>query len=102
MTGEWGGRRVTLVWLRRRFVCHNCGERHLEEHPEFGGNLTRRLVADAKAMSISAVSRREGLGRHKIMVLVSSWSEFVAEIAAAGGAGCYWLTRPRSGGDTAM
>ena len=39
-----GERAVTLVWLRRRFVCGNCGERHLEEHSEFEGNLTRRLA----------------------------------------------------------
>lgn len=53
------GRRTTLVWIRRRFVCENCDERHLEIHPEFEGGLTRRLarglVADAKAMSIRAV-----------------------------------------------
>ncbi len=76
------GRRVTLVWQRRRFECGNCGERHLEEHPEFEGNLTRRfarqLVADARVMPIIAVARREGLGWHKIMGLVSSWSELVA------------------------
>lgn len=58
------GRRVTLVWQRRRFECGNCGERHLEVHPEFEGNLTRRfarqLVADARVMPIIAVARREG------------------------------------------
>lgn len=27
------GRRTTLVWLRRRFTCTNCGERHTETHP---------------------------------------------------------------------
>ena len=78
-----GERAVTLVWKRRRFVCESCGERHLEEHPEFEGNLTRRLarqlVADARVMSVSAVARREGIGWHKIMSLVSSWAERVAE-----------------------
>ena len=78
-----GERAVTLVWQRRRFACGNCGERHLEEHPEFEGNLTRRLarqlVADAKVMSVSAVARREGISWHKIMGLVSSWSARVAE-----------------------
>ena len=71
------------MWLRRRFVCGICGERHLEEHPEFEGNLTRRLarqlVADVRVMSVSAVSRREGISWHKIMGLVSSWAERVAE-----------------------
>ena len=47
--------RVREVWL----------ERHLEEHPEFEGNLThrrlaRQLVADVRVMSVSAVARREG------------------------------------------
>ena len=39
-----GDRAVTLVWQRRRFVCGNCAQRHLEDHPEFEGNLTRRLA----------------------------------------------------------
>ena len=60
------GRQVTLVWQRRRFVCDSCGNRHLESHPEFEGNLTRRLarqvIADTRVMTISAVARREGLG----------------------------------------
>ncbi len=30
------GRRATLVWRRRRFCCGNCGERHLEDHDQFG------------------------------------------------------------------
>ena len=59
------GRATTLLWLRRRFACGNCGERHLETHQEFEGQLTRRLarqlVADAKVMSIRAVVRRHGL-----------------------------------------
>lgn len=56
------GRPVTLIWHRRRFACANCAERHLEDHGEFEGQLTRRLaraiVADAKVMSIRAVARR--------------------------------------------
>ena len=63
------GRRVTLVWQRRRFVCDDCGARHLESHPEFEGNLTRRLarqiVVDTRVMTISAVAKREGLGRRQ-------------------------------------
>ena len=58
---------MTLVWQYRRFVCDNCGARHLEEHPDFEENPTRRLarqiVADARVMTISAAARREGLGR---------------------------------------
>ena len=77
------GRRMTLVWIRRRFSCDNCDERHLEIHPEFEGGLTRRLarglVADAKVMSIRAVVRRHGLDWHLIQALVTSWSATVAE-----------------------
>lgn len=76
------GRRMTLVWLRRRFECGNCDERHLEIHPEFEGGLTRRLarglVADAKVMSIRAVVRRHGLDWHLIQALVTAWSALVA------------------------
>ncbi|WP_208029265.1 transposase family protein [Rhabdothermincola sediminis] len=75
------GRPVTLVWQRRRFVCGNCGQRHLECHDEFEGRLTRRLarvlVADAKVMSIRAVARRHGIAWKTIMALVSSWAEAV-------------------------
>ena len=38
------GRRMTLVWIRRRFSCANCEQRHLEDHQEFEGGLTRRLA----------------------------------------------------------
>ena len=77
------GRRMTLVWIRRRFVCSNCDGRHLEDHQEFEGALTRRLarqlVADAKVMSIRAVVRRHGLNWHLIQDLVDVWSALVAE-----------------------
>jgi len=61
------GRLVTLVWHQRRFVCGNCGERHIEDHPEMEGKVTRRLaralVADAKVMPIRAVARRHSTAR---------------------------------------
>ena len=34
---EVSGRRMTLVWQRRRMVCGNCGSRFLEDHPAFEG-----------------------------------------------------------------
>ena len=80
---EVSGRRTTLVWMRRRLSCGNCGERSLEDHPEFEGRMTRRLarclVADARVMPISAAARRHGLGWHLVMALVKSWSDLVAE-----------------------
>ena len=75
---EVSGRRTTLVWMRRRFVCDNCGSRHLEDHPEFEGRLTRRLarrlVADARVMTLRAAARRHGLGWHLINSVVKAWS----------------------------
>lgn len=80
---EVSGRRTTLVWLRRRLSCGSCGERFLEDHPEFEGRMTRRLarrlVADARVMTIAAAARRHKLSWHVVMALVRSWSELVAE-----------------------
>ena len=77
------GRRTTLVWRRRRFECGNCGERHLEDHDQFQGGLSRRfarrLVHDATVMSIRAVGRHHGVGWHRIMGLVRAHSERVAQ-----------------------
>ena len=77
------GRRTTLVWRRRRFECDNCGERHLEDHAQFQGGLTRRfarrLVADARVMPIRAASRHHGVGWHRIMGLVRAEAVRVAE-----------------------
>ena len=57
------GRQTTLV-AAAAVVCGDCGALHLEEHPEFEGDLTRRLVrhlaADAEVMTIPATGRREG------------------------------------------
>ena len=80
---EVSGRRTTLVWRRRRFWCGNCEERHLENHDQFQAGLTRRfarrLVRDARVMSIRAVARHHGVGWHRIMGLVSAESARVAE-----------------------
>lgn len=83
-----GGRPTTLVWLRRRFSCEECGERFIEEtHPEFVRNkvtwitrrLARTLVRDVNRLSIRELSRRWGLGWHFIMALVATWSTLVVE-----------------------
>ncbi|MQB02132.1 MAG: hypothetical protein GEU78_18085, partial [Actinobacteria bacterium] len=39
-----GAQRVTLIWLRRRFSCANCGERHTETHPAIDNKMTVRLA----------------------------------------------------------
>ena len=80
---EVSGRRMTLVWQRRRMVCDNCASRFLEEHPAFEGALTarlsRRVVADAKVMTFSAAARRHGVHWHAVRALVDTWSALVAE-----------------------
>lgn len=76
------GRLTTLAWVRRRFCCDNCGERHLEVHPAFEGRVTARLaralVADAQVMAIRAVARRHRVGWSTVMGLVRGWAELVA------------------------
>ena len=63
------GRWTTLVWRRHRFVCDNCDSRHLEDHPEFEGRLTRRLarrlVADARVMTLRAAALPAGAVRER-------------------------------------
>ncbi len=74
---------VTLLWRRRRFRCDNCATRFLEEHPAFEGRLTgrlaRRLVADARAMTVSAVAKRHRLSWWLVMGVLTVWAEVVAE-----------------------
>lgn len=76
------GAKTTLVWLRRRFSCGNCGERHLEDHPAFEGKMTRRLaramVRDARQLSITEIARRYGFSWSTVMSLVKNWSQRVA------------------------
>ena len=59
------------------------GERHLENHDQFQGGLSRRfahrLVQDVRVMSIRAASRHHGVGWHWNMRLVRAHSERVAK-----------------------
>ena len=79
------GRRTTLVWTRRRFVCGECSERSWEEHPEIivgrrthiTRRLARQLVRDVNHLSIREISRRYGLPWHFIMAVVGGWSDLV-------------------------
>ena len=77
------GRPVTLVWMRRRMVCDNCGGRWLEDHDAFDNKLTVRLakqfVADAQVMTIRAVARRQGVSWSVINALVLAWSRLIVE-----------------------
>jgi transposase len=74
-----GRQRVTLVWLRRRFQCDNCSERHTETHPAIEGKMTARLartiVTDARQLSITEIGRRYGVAWHTVMTLVRQWSQ---------------------------
>jgi transposase len=79
------GRPTTLVWLRRRFRCDECGERFWENHPEIilgcRTHITRRLarqvVRDVNHLSIREVCRRYDLPWHYVMRLVGRWSDLV-------------------------
>ncbi|MDE0230817.1 MAG: transposase family protein, partial [bacterium] len=78
---EVSGRRTVLLWTQRRFVCDECGKRHMETHSQFLGGMTRRLarrlVQDAQLMSIQVVSRRHRVSWHLIMGLVTEWSGLI-------------------------
>jgi transposase len=78
-----GAQRVTLIWLRRRFCCTNCGERHSETHPAIKGKMTARLaraiVTDARHLSITEIGRRYGFAWHTVMMLVRERSQHLAE-----------------------
>lgn len=73
-----GGRPTTLIWLRRRFVCTNCFERHTETHPVIDNKMTRRLgralIADARQLSITEIARRYGLSWSTVMAVITTWS----------------------------
>ena len=75
------GRETVLLWRRRRWRCENCSGRHLEEHPEFEGKVTRRLarrlVGDVAVMPISAAARRAGVSWHLVNDLVRAWAALV-------------------------
>ena len=78
------GRRTTLVWRRRRFECGNCGERSPRgprpvRKVVCTRRFARRLVNDARVMSIRAVGRHHGVGWHRIMGLVRAHSERVVQ-----------------------
>lgn len=79
------GRETTLVWVRRRFRCDECGERFWEDHPEIilgrrthvTRRLARQVVRDVNHLSIREVCRRYGLPWHYVMRLVGRWSDLV-------------------------
>ena len=77
------GRETVLLWRRRRWRCENCSARHLEDHPEFEGKLTRRLarrlVGDVAVMPISAAARRAGVSWHLVNDVVRAWAALVGE-----------------------
>lgn len=68
------GRRTTLVWARRRFICGACGSTTTETHPQLEGRLTgrlrRALVAEVVDSTVAAVARRHGLSWYQVMAVV--------------------------------
>jgi hypothetical protein len=92
-----GAQRATLIWLRRRFCCTNCGERHTETHPGIKGKMTARLaraiVTDARHLSITEIRRRYGFAWHTVMTLCASGRNIWPSTAARNGAGSSSSTR---------
>lgn len=80
---EVSGRPTLLVWDRRRLICDGCGRRFLEDHRAFEGRVTarlaRRVVADARDMSVRAAARRHRVGWHVVMGLVAAYAGLVGE-----------------------
>ena len=80
---EVSGRPVTLVWDRRRLVWVRCGRRFVEDHRAFEGSVTarlaRRLVADARAMTVNAAAKRHKVGWKLVNALVVAWAELVGD-----------------------
>ena len=78
---EVSGRPVTLVWERRRLVCGPCGRRFCEDHPAFEGGLAarlaRRVVQDARAMTVNTAAKRHGLSWRLADSLVVAWAGLV-------------------------
>ena len=72
-------RETVLIWVRRRFECDGCGGTHVERHTAFEGKFTarmvRRLVSDAREMSISKAADRAGVSWSVIMGLVKAAAE---------------------------
>ena len=99
---EVSGRPVTLIWERRRLVCEPCGRRFCEDHPVFEGSLTarlaRRVVQDARSMTVNAAARRHGLSWRLVNSLVVAWAGLVGGHRRR--RRCWW-TRPRSANGTA-
>ncbi|WP_419943792.1 ISL3 family transposase [Candidatus Poriferisodalis sp.] len=79
---EVSGRPTTLVWDRRRMVCEPCGRRFMEDHPAFEGSVTarlaRRVVQDARAMTVNAAAKRHQVGWKLVNALVVAYAGLVA------------------------
>ncbi|MQB02214.1 MAG: ISL3 family transposase, partial [Actinobacteria bacterium] len=57
--------------------------RHTETHPAIDNKMTvrlaRRIVADARQLSITEIGRRYGFSWHTVMTLVRQWSQRIGE-----------------------
>ncbi len=74
---------MTLIWERRRLVCEPCGSRFSEGHQGFEGRVTarlaRRLVKDARAMTVNAAAKRHQVSWKLVNSLVVAWAGLVGE-----------------------
>ena len=80
---EVSDRPNTLVFEQRRIVCEPCGSRFGEDRPAFEGRVTarlaRRLVADARQMTVNTAAKRHQVGWGLVNALVVAWAGLVGE-----------------------
>ena len=80
---EVSGRPTTLVLCQRRMVCEPCGRRFMEDHRAFEGSITarlaRRLVKDAREMTVNAAAKRHRVSWGLVNALVVAWADVVAD-----------------------
>ncbi|WP_419943771.1 transposase family protein [Candidatus Poriferisodalis sp.] len=85
---------ATLMWGRRRMDCDGCGRRFLEDHPALEGRVAarvaRRLAADARDMSVSAVARRHRVGWHAVTALAVAYAGLVGDHRRRRRCGVLW------------
>ncbi|MCY4517218.1 MAG: transposase family protein [Acidimicrobiaceae bacterium] len=79
---EVSGRPTTLVFEQRRMVCEPCGRRFGEDHRALEGRVTarlaRRLVKDAREMTVNAAAERHQVGWKLVNALVVAYAGVVA------------------------
>ena len=87
-------------------VCDVCDRRFVETHRAFEGRVTarlaRRLVADARQMTVNAAAKRHQVSWGLVNALVVAWAGLVGEHRRWRRCRMLWWRGPRSASGTAM